>query len=397
MSEERVNVYLDCNRCDRDFIRQEVDYVNYVRDRQDADIHLFITTQNTGSGGTEYELNFIASGRYADTGTILRYSSSGTDSDDQRREGLKRTIEIGLMPALSLTPLGSSIRLSVDRPETRVVQAPLVDPWRNWVFRIGTDAEVQGESSQRSLELGGNFSATKTTDEWKVRLSFNGDYERREYDINDETRVYTSEEGAISGMVANSLGNHWSIGAFGEANTSSFENTNFSMEYSPAIEYNLYPYSESSRREFRFTYHLNIRYFEYADTTIFNKTQETRLHQSLGASYEIQQPWGSANFSVTGSHYLHDTSKYRVDVFARFEIQIVRGLSFDVFGRVSRRQDQLYISKEELDEGDIYLGFTDLATEWDYSVRTGISYRFGSIFNNVVNSRFGNGGGRDFF
>ena len=52
--------------------------------------------------------------------------------------------------------------------------------------------------------------------------------------------------------MARSLGAHWSVGVFGEANTSSFENTDFSMEAAPALEYNLFPYSESTRREFRF-------------------------------------------------------------------------------------------------------------------------------------------------
>jgi len=395
----RLNVFLDCNRCDQTFIRQEIDYINYVRDRQDADIHLFITTQNTGSGGTEYLLNFLAQGKYAETGTILTFSSSGTDTGDIRREGLKKTIEMGLIPALSQTPLWRSIRVNIDQ-ERETAEAPVVDPWKSWVFRIGTDVEVDGESSQRSLELGGNFSATKTSENWKIRLSVDGEFEEQEFDIDDETQTFTSRDGTISGLIARSLGDHWSVGAFGEANTSSFENTDLSIEFSPAVEYNLFPYSESSRREFRFTYKLNLRSFEYSDTTIFNLTNETRLHQSLGASYEIQQPWGSANFSITGSHYLHDTGKYRIDLFTRFEIQIVRGLSFDVWGRVSRRQDQLYISKEELDPGEILVGFTELATEWDYSMRVGISYRFGSIFNNVVNSRFGSrhrgGGGGGF-
>ena len=43
-----------------------------------------------------------------------------------------------------------------------------------------------------------------------------------------------------------------------------------------------------------------------------------------------------------------------------------------------------------------------LATTWEYNISVGLSYRFGSIFNNVVNSRFGSqrgfggrgGGGR---
>jgi hypothetical protein len=34
-----------------------------------------------------------------------------------------------------------------------------------------------------------------------------------------------------------------------------------------------------------------------------------------------------------------------------------------------------------------------LATSYSYSVYFGVSYTFGSIFNNVVNPRFGSSGG----
>jgi len=53
-----VKVYLDCLGCDTDFIKKEITFVNYVRDRIIADIHIFVTTQMTGSGGKEYSINF---------------------------------------------------------------------------------------------------------------------------------------------------------------------------------------------------------------------------------------------------------------------------------------------------------------------------------------------------
>ena len=38
-----------------------------------------------------------------------------------------------------------------------------------------------------------------------------------------------------------------------------------------------------------------------------------------------------------------------------------------------------------------------LKTSYRYFAYAGLSYTFGSIFNNVVNPRFGNGGGDSFF
>ena len=36
-------VFIDCRGCDRDYFREEITYVNYVRDRKDADIHVLDT------------------------------------------------------------------------------------------------------------------------------------------------------------------------------------------------------------------------------------------------------------------------------------------------------------------------------------------------------------------
>jgi hypothetical protein len=33
-------VFLDCDRCDGDYIRKEVTFVDYVRTREDADVHV---------------------------------------------------------------------------------------------------------------------------------------------------------------------------------------------------------------------------------------------------------------------------------------------------------------------------------------------------------------------
>ncbi len=47
----KLNVYLDCKRCDTEYIRQEITFINYVRDWRDSDVHVLVTTERTGSGG----------------------------------------------------------------------------------------------------------------------------------------------------------------------------------------------------------------------------------------------------------------------------------------------------------------------------------------------------------
>ena len=54
------SLFLDCRDldCESDFYRQEIAFVDHVRERMEADVHLLVTRQQTGSGGNAYTLAF---------------------------------------------------------------------------------------------------------------------------------------------------------------------------------------------------------------------------------------------------------------------------------------------------------------------------------------------------
>jgi hypothetical protein len=60
-------------------------------------------------------------------------------------------------------------------------------------------------------------------------------------------------------------------------------------------------------------------------------------------------------------------------------------------------KDQIYLSKGGATEEEVLLRLRQLGTDYRFFVRFGLRYRFGSIFNNVVNPRFERGGGGIFF
>jgi len=51
-----LHVFLDCQgtHCDFDYFRTEIAWVNWVRDRQTAEVHLLPTGQDAGGGGGSY-------------------------------------------------------------------------------------------------------------------------------------------------------------------------------------------------------------------------------------------------------------------------------------------------------------------------------------------------------
>ena len=55
---------------------------------------------------------------------------------------------------------------------------------------------------------------------------------------------------------------------------------------------------------------------------------------------------------------------------------------------LGRIEDQLLISREGLSDEDILLGRFERPTDMTYELSFGLSFEFGSIYNNVVNNRF---------
>ena len=108
----------------------------------------------------------------------------------------------------------------------------------------------------------------------------------------------------------------------------------------------------------------------------------------------MRQPWGSLEAGVEWSQYLHDRSKYRVEFDGEISLQIVRGLSLDLEGFASRNRDQLSLPRRGATPEEVLLQLRELQSGYEVRVSFGVSYSFGSLFNNVVNPRFGNRGGR---
>src|SRR5205085_11012709 len=111
------------------------------------------------------------------------------------------------------------------------------------------------------------------------------------------------------------------------ASSSTYLNQDLALRFAPAVEYNVIPYSQSTRRLLTFRYEVGPTAYRYSDTTIFNRVRETRFSQSLNASLSIKQPWGSAGISLEGSNYLDDFGKNRLTMFGNGDFRIYKGLS----------------------------------------------------------------------
>ncbi|HRR16580.1 MAG TPA: hypothetical protein P5320_07620, partial [Bacteroidales bacterium] len=54
LRKDALRLFLDCRTCDMNYTREQIPYVNYVRDVKEADVYVLVTQQNAGSGGNMY-------------------------------------------------------------------------------------------------------------------------------------------------------------------------------------------------------------------------------------------------------------------------------------------------------------------------------------------------------
>jgi len=56
---ELPKLFIKCDRCDNSFIRNEISYVDHVREQGLSDIQLFIYRNRNANNGNRYSLDFI--------------------------------------------------------------------------------------------------------------------------------------------------------------------------------------------------------------------------------------------------------------------------------------------------------------------------------------------------
>jgi len=395
--EEPLRVFLDCEGyiCDFDHFRREVGFISYVRDRMDAELHVLVTSQNTGAGGEEFSFFFIGLREWAGKQDTLRYVSRPDDTDDETRSGLVQTFKLGLIPYLASTPMGQQLEITfLGRPE-EAPREPVDDPWDLWVFRVRVSGELEAASRERSRSFDGSLSASRTTEDIKLDFRASGDWNEDTFEFSDgEENTYSSRSFDVEGTAVWSLNPHWSAGLTGSATGSTRLNQNLTLRGGPAIEYNIFPYAESTQRQITFMYQVEVASFDYEEITLFDKTEETRFTQSLRVASAFEQPWGELDVSAEWSNYLDHFKQHRAELFSRMEIRLFRGLSLDIQGSAARVKDQIYEPKEDIPDEDILLRRRELGTDYELSIEIGFSYTFGSVFNNIVNPRMSSGDGR---
>jgi len=382
LRKDALNVFMEA----RDHIRREIPYINYVRDIKDAGVYIISTSQSTGSGGREYTYFLVGQNEFAGMSDTLSFTTMPDETTDGRRKKEIATLKMGLMRFVAKTPLAEFISIGFTEPLSETVS---IDKWNSWVFEPSVDAFLNGEKSYKNQYIYGSLSANRITEEWKIRLSLNYNFRVSEFDLGDEIVISDYSSRSINSTVVKSLSDHWSYGGSVSLRGSTYNNNDLTFQVMPGMEYDLFPYSESTRRQLRFMYRVGYSYTDYYDTTIYDKVEEHLWLHRMNVAYEVVQKWGSIDVNVGYSNYFHDWSKNNLYFGGFVSLRIAKGLSVRIYGNYSIIHDQLGLVKGGVTAEEVLLQRKELETQYSYYTSFGFSYTFGSIYNNVVNPRFG--------
>jgi hypothetical protein len=382
-----VNVFLDSKDIDIAYLKENFQQINYVINREDANVHLLGTSQRTGSGGKEFIFYFIGLNNFEGISDTLYYYSSAENSTTEIREGYTNTIKMGLIRYMAHASQIVNLQFpTTEKPKNNVVVE--TDKWKSWVFGLNANGRIDGQKTHGSHSLNLSMNATKTTDNLRVEFMASNWSSEDWFEIDAATKITSKQVTRnLTNLTVKSIGKHMAVGLESSLKNSTFNNLDLAISVSPAFEYNVFEYSESSRKQLRFAYYIGYNGNNYHETTIYNKDSETLFKQRLQAIYQVKEEWGSITGSMTGSTYMHDLSKNNLAINTGVDFRVWRGLSITLNANYSIINDQLSLPKGDITLDQQLLQQRQLATTYQYGVSLGFRFTFGSLYNNIVNPR----------
>jgi len=380
-----LKIFLNCDNCDLQFMKQELPYLHYVRDRKLAEVQIIVTSQGTGSGGEQYSLQFLGLNEFEHMHDTLNFSLPPNYSNDEFRNKINQFVLLGLTRFIAKTPFAEEWMVNYNGETSN---QDIKDKWNFWVFNLSANGWFNGEAYYRSKNIYGSFSARRITNENKTEFYFDNNYNKNNYYIDDSTEIeslflsYNAQ-----GNYVHSINEHWSAGIDTKYSSSIFNNLKFNLTSGVMVEYNIFPYSESTRKQFRFYYKAGTRIDKYFDTTILNKTKMTWGFHSAGMYVELVKEWGTFSTWIGYNSFLNNFKFWSAELWTEANFNLFKGFSLSLSASLNYIQDQVTLRLEEASDNDILLRQVQLPTSFRYWTSVGISYTFGSIYNNIVNPR----------
>ena len=111
--------------CDDMYMKSEIRIVDVLRERNDADVHILISSRATVGDAEQYKLIFYGQKKYAAYKDTLTFVTKQDDTQAEKREQLVHYIKAGLIPLLNKAVFAGPFSVEMKKNKTT-----LADPTR---------------------------------------------------------------------------------------------------------------------------------------------------------------------------------------------------------------------------------------------------------------------------
>jgi hypothetical protein len=381
-------LFLNCTQeCYQDFLKTKLAFFDFVRDQAQADIQVLIIGKQNAGGGQLYSLTFIGANHFQSLTDTLAFSTKQADAQATIQAALLEKLKQGLVRYVARTALSGQMKVEFNPGKAQAEETHAPDPWNYWVFNLQSNLSLDGESNRRSLKLNNSLEAKRISNQSRASLSAYHTLNRNQFQLQGKRVAVSFVTYGLDARYVKSLSEHWSAGAIYSFYHSFYANIQASHRLAPAIEYNVFPYSENIRRQLRLAYQAGYNPIWFMEETIYGRTQQAVAYHKLSLVVDVTQTWGNVNASLHASSFLSNFSRNRLRMDTQLTVRLAEGLSLTVSGSASLVNDQISLAKAEGSQDAFLLQARQLPTRFMYATQVGLSYTFGSINNSIVNVR----------
>ncbi len=391
----QLRVFYDCSDfnddCQYDYIRQEANMLTFVRDRMDCDVHMQLKSNYNSIGVSTFTYFMIGKNKYASLQDTINFVIPMNSTSAETRKLLVANLQTALLPYLAKTTLLDNISPLLKTQTTDSSQKKAEekkDPYNYWVYQIGGNANTNGSKNYAENYLSGYANADKETEKTKTNISGYASNQYSKYINTNGTYEYNYQNYYMGFEHAKKISEHWAAGLVAEYNNSLFSNLKYQFSLGPKVEYSIFPYKQFNTNRWVVGYNMQGRHNTYYDTTIYFKMKETFMTQSLSSVYSTTKDWGSVNLGVFWRNMLNDFNKNSLSFTGSISARLTKGLNVNFWGNYNFVRNQINISKDGATVEELLVRNKELLSNYNYSAGFGVSYRFGSNNNSIVNPIF---------
>ena len=370
-------------------MRTELSYFDFVRDRFEADIQILIIEQEQSNGGKKFTIQFKGAKQWSNVNDTLFFNTQQANTPDDIREALLQQISIFLVHIIPLNNLPPNLVIEFPKRENNRIDS-IKDKWNFWVFTPGIEGWAEGGTNNLWTSLKSDFTIRRINNQSKFIAKPYYNLISSFINLDSAKLSGTAADYGLNLLYAKSISAHWSVGGIVQIGHNYFLNIKNAYKIAPVVEYNIFPFSMNTVKQVRFAYQIGLNNFNYLDTTVFNVLSENRFYQRLTLNIEYNRPWGSIMTGVFHNSYLNNFKQNRTGLNANLSLRLFEGFSLTLEGNVFFINDQISLLKNNLADEAYFLGTQQLPAKLNYLIDFGVRYTFGSIYNNIVNPRFGN-------